>query len=126
MAEFLFGALAFLALLGWGVTNALTSRNHFREAQALDMEERVNARIDDRVSTVVNRYREIMAGKKVATEWRQPTVLTDAEEARREAVRQGLSMTGDMPEMAESAPAPGRSRLRNSVREVEESAGRQS
>ena len=92
----LFGAIAFLAFMGWGVTLALLSRNHFREAQALEIEERVNARIDDRVGAVINRYRAL---KAKGTEGGAPekTVLDDATEAEREKRRQKF-MTSDMPD----------------------------
>lgn len=105
MTEFLFGALAFLALLGWGITNALNSYaraiGHFREAQALDIEERVNSRIDDRVSAVVNRWTALKRAKQDLNEKPGPTVLDDATEADRERRRQNLSMTDSMPEDAE-------------------------
>lgn len=93
MTEILFGGLAFLALLGWGITNALTARNHFREAQGLEILERVNARIDKSVTEIIERYNQIVAAKKAKAEGiAGKTVLTDEEEARREALRQGLNL----------------------------------
>lgn len=97
MTEFLFGALAFLSMLGWGITNALTARNHLREANALDIEERVNSRIDDRVSAVLNRYRALKA-KGTEEGGREKTVLDDETEAQNERRRQKLSMTESMPD----------------------------
>jgi hypothetical protein len=101
VTEFLFGSLAFLALLGWGATNALhayaRAMGHFREAQALEIEERVNARIDDRVSAVINRYQALKRAKQEGGEKPGPTVLDDATEAERERRRQNLSMTDTMP-----------------------------
>lgn len=101
MTEFLFGALAFLALLGWGTTNALNSYaralGHFREAQALDIEERVSERIDKRVSEVLARYQSLKRAKQEPGEKPGPVVLDDATEAERERRRQNLSMTDSMP-----------------------------
>jgi hypothetical protein len=101
MTEFLFGALAFLALLGWGLTNAITSRNHLREATALETIMKVRKIMDDDALSVLNRYRELLAAKGIKPDGSSKTVLTDEEEARREAMRQGLSMTQGMPDMEE-------------------------
>lgn len=88
----LFGALAFLALLGWGVTNALTARNHIREANALEVAAKIDGIITDRATEIFNRYwaiknRQTTGGEETE---RTTTVLDDAEEAKREARRQGL------------------------------------
>ena len=99
MTELLFGALAFLALLGWGITNAITSRNHLRESTALQTIMQVRKIMDDDALAVLNRYRELLAAKNITASGNGKTVLTDEEEARREAMRQGLSMTSGMPEM---------------------------
>lgn len=99
MIELLFGGLAFLALMGWGITNAITARNNLREANALDMIEKVESRIDDRVKEVVNRFREIAAAKRgEQPQPKSPTVLDDAELERRERMRQGLNLIDTLPE----------------------------
>jgi hypothetical protein len=97
VVEFLFGALAFLALLGWGLTNAITARNHLREATALETIMKVRKIMDDDALSVLNRYRELMAAKGIKPDGSGKTVLTDEEEARREAMRQGLNKIGDQP-----------------------------
>jgi hypothetical protein len=103
VTEFLFGALAFLALLGWGITNALTARNHFREAQGLEILERVNARIDKSVTEIIERYNQIMAAKKAKAEGvAGKTVLTDEEEWEREKARQKLNLNA-MPDFDEGS-----------------------
>ena len=104
MIELLFGALAFLALLGWGVTNAITSRNHLREANALETIMKVRKLMDDDASAVLERYRELSAARRMTDNGKTQTVLDEDTEARREALRQGLSMTAGMPEMPEGPP----------------------
>jgi hypothetical protein len=105
MTDILFGALAFLALLGWGITNAITSRNNLREANALDMIEKVENRIDDRVTAVVNRFREISAAKRGEQQVKSgQTILDDAELERRERMRQGLSLLDGLPEADDLPP----------------------
>ena len=92
MTDLLFGALAFLALLGWGITNAITARNHIREANALEVDVKIAGVITDRATEIFNRYwaiknRQAKGGEDAE---RTTTVLDDAEEAKREARRQGL------------------------------------
>lgn len=87
------GLLLVLACMGWGITNAITARNHFRDAQALDLEERVNARLEDRISKAVNpllmrlRDRGDMPSDKMP-----PPILNDAEERARELRRQRINL----------------------------------
>ena len=98
MTDILWGGIAFLALLGWGIVNALTSRNHLREATALETLMKARRIIDDEVVAAVNRYRELTANKTKQEEGRAPTVLDDATEALRERLRQGLSLADSMPD----------------------------
>jgi hypothetical protein len=57
------GLVALLSLFGWAASQALfthaVAKLIFRSAEALEMEERVSAKIDDRSARVINRYFEL-------------------------------------------------------------------
>lgn len=95
----LFGALAFLALLGWGVTLALIVRSlgehDFRNAQALELEERVSNRIDERIGAVANRLRALQ--KKPDGKTEEVPVRPTTEETAMEAERRRQRILGQDP-----------------------------
>lgn len=94
----LVSVFAFASCMGWGITLALVSRNQLREANALEMQMKVRKLMDDDASAILERYKALLAAKNAKQDGRQTTVLTEEEEARREAMRQGLSFVDTMPD----------------------------
>lgn len=107
MSEFLFGALAFLSLLGWGVTNAITSRNHLREANALDIAMKVDGIITDRATEILNRLQALKKRKADASPERGPLPNTDENAEKQERLRQHVNFAEIGANGASSLEFPG-------------------
>lgn len=92
MDSLLWGALAFLALLGWGVTNAITARNHARESNALETAMKVDGIITDRATEIVNRFMALKKREPQSKDGRQePLANADENAALQEKLRQKVN-----------------------------------
>lgn len=78
--------------LGWGITNALTARNHAREANALETAMKVDGIITDRATEIVNRFMALTKKSAVQTDGRkEPLANADANAAEQERLRQHIN-----------------------------------
>ena len=114
MGEFIFAGLLVIACIGWGVTNALNARNNLREANALEVLDRISTKVDDKARSVINRYFELRKAKEVGRDPGDKTVLDDVTEYQREMQRQRLNLLDSQPDdgvadqgFVGEAPIPG-------------------
>lgn len=103
-----FAGLLVLSCLAHGISNALNSRNHLREAQALELEEKVSARIDERLRTALAVYRQslVARGETPPPEKPPAPLLNDEREAQTERRRQRINLIETLPEEDTAQPMP--------------------
>lgn len=114
MGEFIFAGLFLVACICLGGLGVLTVRNNLREANALEVLDRISGKVDDKASMVINRWLQLRRDKEAGRDVSEKIVLDDATEYQREMQRQRLNLLDSQPDdgvadqgFVGEAPIPG-------------------